>query len=611
MKKNTKIIKMNNPYEIAVIIDNTALVNSLDGKFGLMNIKNNKIIDTFENYDTVYDIDRKFYIQQKSDENTSMPQKYKKIRIYDTEKEKFIIENYKLINVLYNSIYLYSDGNENHIFDPRYYRKNNDSINDVYESVEEFEKNYYGEYLIVTKNEKKGIYKIGKGLIVPCVYDEISKNDYTIIYNKDKKQFFSNIEFSNISSEYDLITEDKINSVIYCKKDNIISIYSQITKRKISDFCCDEIKYIRLNREDNLYIYRKDNKYGIVHIGSEDKKTSNKNKILISNEYDEIVYSGNGIFYLKKDNKYGLYNFDKKVVIEPKYDSIKQTILYNIYLLYNGDSCDIVNVKKNKILVENCQCIENYSREIKYSKDNYFGLIVNDGDFKIIEKYDKIEYLDDHLFLLQIGNNKGICKEGNIIIPIKYEEIEQICCKTSMFSDSIFFKLKCSDGCYKLATIKSYLNSPSDVEYDQGYSDDIQLFPDILVLKNNNCTCIFNYCNKLLSMIDGCVDVSLIKMSDKRLYFIEGNYYIYKDNKFIMLPSELCDLYETVYESANGNVIVSSFNKREHDYVCEEIEAGGEENIDKTIENIYKENSKFKDNYPVLVKKIEHKKSMD
>lgn len=193
MKKNTKIIKMNNPYEIAVIIDNTALVNSLDGKFGLMNIKNNKIIDTFENYDTVYDIDRKFYIQQKSDENTSMPQKYKKIRIYDTEKEKFIIENYKLINVLYNSIYLYSDGNEYHIFDPRYYRKNNDSINDVYESVEEFEKNYYGEYLIVTKNEKKGIYKIGKGLIVPCVYDEISKNDYTIIYNKDKKQFFSNI----------------------------------------------------------------------------------------------------------------------------------------------------------------------------------------------------------------------------------------------------------------------------------------------------------------------------------------------------------------------------------------------------------------------------------
>ena len=43
----------------------------------------------------------------------------------------------------------------------------------------------------------------------------------------------------------------------------------------------------------------------------------------------------------------------------------------------------------------------------------------------LIEKYDKIEYLDDHLFLLQIGNNKGICKEGNIIIPIKYEEIKR------------------------------------------------------------------------------------------------------------------------------------------------------------------------------------------
>lgn len=132
---------------------------------------------------------------------------------------------------------------------------------------------------------------------------------------------------------------------------------------------------------------------------------------------------------------------------------------------------------------------------------------------------------------------------------------------------------------------------------------------------SNNCTCIYNYHNELLSILDGCLDVSLIKIgnewSDKRLYLIGGDYYSYKDNKFVMLPSEICNLYETTYEVDGGDVIVSSFNKKEHDYVCKKIEDGGEENIDKTISKIYIDNSNLENNFPTLVKRLKPKKNMD
>ena len=99
--------------------------------------------------------------------------------------------------------------------------------------------------------------------------------------------------------------------------------------------------------------------------------------------------------------------------------------------------------------------------------------------------------------------------------------------------------------------------------------------------------------------------------SEDEEYIIDDVYYFYKNGRFEMAPVEECDLYQTIYESKNGDVVVSSFNKKEHDYVCEKIELGGEINIDKTIENIYKENSKLKENYPVLVKRLEPKKNMD
>lgn len=151
-------------------------------------------------------------------------------------------------------------------------------------------------------------------------------------------------------------------------------------------------------------------------------------------------------------------------------------------------------------------------------------------------------------------------------------------------------------------------------EYDNYYNE-IQLLPDIIVFKDNRCTYIYNYERELLSVMSGDRKISTLdvggKFDEKILYCVDEVYYFFKDNKFEIAPYEECNLYVTTYESKNGDVVVSSFNKKEHDEVCREIEKGGEENIDKTISNIYDNNWNLKKNYPVLVKRLEPKKNMD
>ena len=67
MKKKSTIIEEKNTYDIGILINNTAYINSVTGKSGLLNVKTNQIIGNMDNfYRTTYDTDQKFYFQMES-----------------------------------------------------------------------------------------------------------------------------------------------------------------------------------------------------------------------------------------------------------------------------------------------------------------------------------------------------------------------------------------------------------------------------------------------------------------------------------------------------------------------------------------------------------------
>lgn len=131
--------------------------------------------------------------------------------------------------------------------------------------------------------------------------------------------------------------------------------------------------------------------------------------------------------YLKKDNKIGLYDLELDSLIEPNYDKIEY-LFENKLAVYKGEVCDIIDLFTNSNInkvVNNCRILKNCGRVIIFEKNNLFGLyIFYDRKNIVLENYDKITYIGDDYFELEKDRKKGICRDGKIIIPLKYHSID-------------------------------------------------------------------------------------------------------------------------------------------------------------------------------------------
>ena len=203
------------------------------------------------------------------------------------------------------------------------------------------------------------------------------------------------------------------------------------------------------------------------------------------------------------------------------------------------------------------------------------------------------------------------------IIEPKYESIEinGYCEYKNLnflsYAKTLYFALKMADGQYELAKYKKgeYSWDKNELEYlnGQGFND-IKLYDYIMVFRDQNNAYVYSYDEKLLKTYPSTVEISTTTITKGRdkidLYLVDGVYYMYKNQKFEEAPVEECELYVTTYESEYGIVVVNSYDKQKHDEICQQIEDGGEENLDNTLISIYEKNPKIQEKYPTLVKKL-------
>ena len=99
MEKESTIMKLDEFYEIKMIINNIAYLESYFGKNGLLNLNTQKLIGELDFYNTTYDTNRKFYFQEKTineNSNKDFNNSIKTIRIYDALKEELLVDNWKI-----------------------------------------------------------------------------------------------------------------------------------------------------------------------------------------------------------------------------------------------------------------------------------------------------------------------------------------------------------------------------------------------------------------------------------------------------------------------------------------------------------------------------------
>lgn len=355
MEKTSTSVKENNICEITVLIKNTALIESVSGKTGLLNVKTNEMIGKMDNFYTIYDEHNKFYKQRKeiclTDAKKNSLKRDYILRIYDAEEERLIVDNWileKSFAEYYDLCVLRSPINGKlHIFDKKICRMDNSIFDLEFDNVEKFYSLYSEEYLIVTVNGKKGIYCQGKGLIKPIEYDNIEHDSKVVVFTKGKEKGF--ISYNSIAEEPlsgfdEIIVENDNTDFVYCKIDNKIYVYNFRTEDLIFEIYADEIEFVCKNDCNKgrkyIFAFSRNEKSGLISAEIRDDyrnvRPMIETSVLLRTEYDEINYV-NGIFYLNKNNKVGIcsYSHHGSVNISAIYDKIEY-LGDNFYAFYTG-----------------------------------------------------------------------------------------------------------------------------------------------------------------------------------------------------------------------------------------------------------------------------------
>ena len=617
-------------FDISVLINNTALVNSSDNRSGLYNIKTNKLIGMMDNYRTIYNNQDMIYVQVKEKEDVEDIGDFRYIRIYDAKEEKMLVDNLRLDKSFdsdYHFCSLVTKDRKRYIFNSILFR-NKDINTSFYDDVEILYRNREDDYLVVSLNGKKGIYSKNRGEITELVYDNIECIDGILIFTMYNRKGFASIEnYKGVDLCFDDVKVE--DGFIYARNKGDISLYNLYDLKLLYTGKCEEIKHIVSYKKsycetEHFFIEKGICKSELFKIDIEYNYFNGKGipridrKVLLDNYYDSITYNGiDGIFYFKQRDKIGLLqSIGNSFIFFPAYYDKIVKLIDDFYGFYkNGTDCYIGRIeKKFNPVVRKCEVIDTSNGGIIFKKDNKFGLLTTcSGKDTVIDGYDNIRGLGYGYFELEKDGKKGVYYDGSIIIPLKYKYIEFHYHKDDGNDKYACFSLSSDKKRYKLAFKKHLYYEKSEVEYSpmNGLLADyreIKFLPDVILLRNLYGLFICDYKNNILKKFSSNTNVSmLIKnpgcCTQKALYHIGNEYYFYKDGKFELALIEERDMYVTAYESEYGVVVVNSFDENEHNRKCEQIENDGDIIFDKKLITYYDEHPEIYEKYPTLVKK--------
>lgn len=610
MKKTSIVVKEKDNFDINILINNTALIHSVTGKSGLLNVKTNTIIGEMDNYYTIYDAERGFYYQEKTIEEASQENNWKArkvIRVYDTQEEKMVVDNGELIKHFDDryrlSIFRSPIDGKIHLFDINAVREDTNIFDMTLDDVQLLYEQSGDINLIITVNGKKGVYQHhpymkSMGLIVPIKYDNIEKApdiagyvSNIIIYTINGKKFFTyNGIDGQRSSEYDdIIVDEKHKKIIYCKKGSRIQVYNIKISKFLLDEKCDDVQFLcDVNKE--IYDRRIEKNYFAI------TRNNLKGLLVVEVGFFRGVYCPSEV---------------KDVLIEPTYDKIVN-LDYGLFALYNGDRCDVYQITSSpkKLLIKDCKFVSSIvSDECIFEQNGSYGILFK-ALRKTVNNYDNIEYLGNGYYKVGRNGKNGINFHGDDIVPVQYDTVDMKFYKSSLSTNIVYFALEKNNSCLEFERMKHNNVHPAydgEINRSQEYKK-IDFLDDIMVLRTETETLIYDYDEKLLKQLPITSQISVIYRKptngykEKPIYVIDGKFHYYKSGKLEEVFVEENDLYITTYETETDSFELRTYNKDEHDAFCSVIDSSEEIEAEKSLIET-SEKGFERSRYPTLVLK--------
>lgn len=280
--------------------------------------------------------------------------------------------------------------------------------------------NSKGEYVINPTYENMIVIPDSSKEIFICQKDvDLEKGTFT--------SYAINSKSSKLFEKYDTVEAiQRIDSENIVKFDSNVLKVSKDGKYGLINFTGTEllecsyekiepIKYIK-----NSFITEKDGKKGVV---------DNSGNVIIENKYKDISsltekYEDG---YIVKDdnNKYGVINYNKKQVLECKYDKIENIYGNGMYVVKSGNEVQVINTEGKVILNKGFDQIISLDTNILIKKSNKYGVVSNEGEELLKAEYDDLKYLYSGNYIAKKDNKYGVINTlGEVILDFKYEKIQ-------------------------------------------------------------------------------------------------------------------------------------------------------------------------------------------
>ena len=640
MQKKSLVIEEKVSYDTLGVICDTALVKSVTGMSGLINIKTQKIVGSFDNFFSLNYFDEGLFIQAKTVEEQIDGEKKINIyiRIYDALSEKMLANNWLVIDSeasFSKAILKDCKTQQYHFFDISKYRNKDDIFNTGFTDYKELYQYYYESFYALTNSDGKvALYSDNKGFLTDYIYNRIDyrDKDNVVIFTKDGKQLFKSAYNYELESPlFDSVTVDKKDKkTIYGKKDSNIKVYFvdylnfQLlfeTSEYDSLQCVDGHEIIdgSLILESYLsdiplnytYIVEKENKYGIILVSITKQRNEAscqvEMKTLVDPIYDVVEFKDSD-FVLEKDNKKGLLVKvrNESKYLKTEYDEI-QILGYGYYALQKDGKWSIFNIIKAEEILNGCEAFERSANVYIFernSKKVIFSPLV-DNKYKLFGEYDDVKRIGNKYYLIVKNGKQGLIHDMKMVVEPNYKSLDiNVLCANDYdkldYNHQLYFSLQGDDSQYQLAIYEARKSGLAikDKKYQA-----IQFFNDIMLLKDEIKVYAYDYNNRLLRTFAKNVPVSVSKSKTGTLYMINGVGYSYNDGQLQVVPVEECTFYSAGYESQYGTIVVNSYNQDTYEKWCADIEAMSEEDINKVLLAMYDNNPQVQKQYPKLVKK--------
>lgn len=271
------------------------------------------------------------------------------------------------------------------------------------------------------KNVKYGIENMKHEILLPVEFDKIVLfADIAYLQKGDKKGYYSyEQEKTIIPVKYDEVEAYTTKNIFIVKKDGLYRFYN-IEENKEDNNGYYFIEPITKNRKINGFLVQNDNGYFIYnYLKNEHKKLP----------YTEMKKQKNKGYIVKKQNKYGYLHYNGEELFIPQYKSIvvrdlSEDIIVtedfnnnkNIYKVENGELKKVTNTNYEDVKILSVQ-------DFIVKQNNKYGVIMREKIILPI-KFDKIENIGLHEFIVTKNGKQGIYHYGDIILDINYDKIE-------------------------------------------------------------------------------------------------------------------------------------------------------------------------------------------